>query len=89
MKFKELRRFVSKVDSISIMLLSIGDVDDNYLNIEHVPDKYDEYEVIGFGCADCLDVDGYDFLQKGVEFYLDDVQHDENSHRRSPMRRLQ
>lgn len=72
-KFGELRKFVSRVDAISIMLKSIGDVDDNYVTIDNTPDKYDNYDVIGFGHVDCVSVDDIDIPLNGVEFYLDDT----------------
>lgn len=73
--FKDLRPLVSKTDSISIMLKSIGDVFENYLVIDLVPDRFDKYPVIGFGGCDHIPIlsEEKDYpLMKGVEFYLDD-----------------
>lgn len=72
MKFGELRKLVSKTDAISIMLKSIGDVDNNYYFIANVPTKYDDFDVIGFGSVTAVPVDG-DVIGHGTEFYLDDT----------------
>ena len=72
MKFGQLRNLVAKTDAISIMLKSIGDVDQNYYFIAQVPDKYNDYEVIGFGSVTAVPVNG-DVLSHGTEFYLDDT----------------
>lgn len=73
MKFGEIRSLVSKTDAISIMLTSTGDVDENYINIKCVPDKYDNMDVVGFGNVNCVHVHGVDCLLHGTEFYLDDT----------------
>lgn len=74
MKFKKLRKRISKTDAISIMLLikSEGDVYEQYLNISHVPHIFDEMKVIGIGYTDGVSFPNIDCLFKGVEVYLDD-----------------
>ena len=79
MKFKKIRKIVSKTDAISIMLSSIGDVDKNYINIDAVPDKYDKMKVIGFGRVSGITVENKHFdgiLLNGVEFLLNDEKKD-------------
>lgn len=74
--FKDLRPLVSKTDSISIMLKSIGDVFENYLTIDLVPDRFDKFPVIGFGGCDHIPIlnEERDYpIMKGMEFYLDDT----------------
>jgi len=72
LKFKKLRKKVAKTDAISIMLTSIGDVYENYINIDHVPHIFDEMKVKGFGSVNSMHVPGCDILLRGTEFYLDD-----------------
>ena len=74
MKFKKLRRRISKTDAISIMLLikSKGDVYKQYLNISDVPHFFDEMKVIGIGYNDHISIPNIDCILKGVEVYLDD-----------------
>ena len=72
MTFGEIRGYVSKTDAISIMLKSIGDVDNNYYFITNVPTKYNDFDVIGFGSVTAVPVDG-DVIGYGIEFYLDDT----------------
>ena len=72
MTFGEIRQYVSKTDAISIMLKSIGDVDNNYYFITNVPAKYNDFDVIGFGSVTAVPVDG-DAIGYGIEFYLDDT----------------
>lgn len=72
MKFGELRKLVSKTNAISIMLKSIGDVDNNYYFITNVPAKYNDFDVIGFGSVTAVPVDDV-IIGYGIEFYLDDT----------------
>lgn len=75
MLFKECRKIVSKTDGISIMLSSIGDVYDTYISIEQVPNRFNNFEVIGFSSLDVIPVllDGKKAtIRRGIEFYLND-----------------
>lgn len=70
--FGELRKYVAKTDAIEIMLTSLdGDVQDNWMCMDMVPDRYNEMEVVGFGSQYCILNDGSS--HRGIEFYLDDI----------------
>lgn len=71
--FGTMRKLVSKTAAIQIMLASTGDVEDNWAFIDLVPERYNDMRVIGFDGMNDISVQGYDFLMKGIEFYLDDI----------------
>ena len=48
LKFKELRRYISKIDRLSVCKKEDLSYD-NYRYIDHVPASYDEYYVYGIG----------------------------------------
>lgn len=48
LKFKDLRKFISVIDRVSICMRETL-MYDNYTFIQDVPDKYDEYYVYGIG----------------------------------------
>lgn len=77
MKFKNIKKLISKTDAISIMLVSTGgNIDCSYINYHSLPDKYDDMEVIGFGHASTIKVDDNHFKDvtlTGIEFMLDDT----------------
>ena len=48
MKFKEIKRYISAIDRVSICMYETLRYE-NYRFIRRVPDKYDEYYVYGIG----------------------------------------
>lgn len=48
MKFKELRKYISQIDKVSICILETSRYE-NYLLFKEVPDKYDDLFVYGIG----------------------------------------
>lgn len=72
--FGEIRHLAAKTSVIVILLTSVGgDVFDTFINMEHVPESFNDLKVIGFGEVNCVKVDGYDCLFDALEFYLDDI----------------
>lgn len=69
MKFKKLKKLISKTDYVRIV---VDDVDDGeYLSSEFLPDKYDDYQVVGFEHAHHILVgDHKDLSGDGVEVVL-------------------
>lgn len=69
MKFKKLKKLIAKTDYVRIV---VNDVDDgNYLSSEFVPDKYDDYQVVGFEHAHHILVsDHKELTGDGVEVVL-------------------
>lgn len=74
-QFKDLRNLVAQTDAVDIMVASTGDVENSYLNMDLVPERYNDMRVIGFGAQDTIFVKGFDGPLRGVEFYLDDIGH--------------
>lgn len=75
LQFKDLRDVVAKTEPIQIMTVSTGDVENSYLNMDYVPERYDDMTVIGFSSIDCIHIKGFDLPMRGTEFLLDDVDH--------------
>lgn len=48
MKFKELRKYISRIDKVSICMLETSAYE-NYLLLKDVPDSYDDFFVYGIG----------------------------------------
>lgn len=68
--FAEVRNLLSKTDGIQIILSgNEEELYENYLTIEHVPDKYNSYEVCGIGNSDSIET-GLGFADKGLEVLL-------------------
>ena len=69
MKFKKLKKLIAKTDYVRIVA---NDKDKGeYLSSEFVPDKYDDYQVVGFEHANRILVsDHKDLTGDGVEVVL-------------------
>lgn len=76
MLFKECRKVVSKTDAISILLYSMEEgVYQTYPDINFVPERFNNMEVIGFAAEDTIPVEileGKNMMMRGIEFYLND-----------------
>lgn len=72
--FGEIRKLVAKTDAVQICTASNdGDVEDNWLHVDLVPDRYNSMNVIGFCSMDCIFNNDVDVPLKGIEFLLDDI----------------
>lgn len=70
MKFKKLKKLIAKTDYIRIVEEAVNE-DSEYLSSEFVPDKYDDYHVIGFSHAKHISVsDHKELTGDGVEVVL-------------------
>lgn len=75
LQFKDFREVIAKTEPVQIMTSSTGDVENSYLNMDYVPERYDDMEVLGFSSIDCIHVKGIDAPLRGTEFYLHDIGH--------------
>ena len=73
-KFKDLRKYISVIDKISICDKESLKYE-NFLRIEKVPDKYDDFYVYGIGLIESefpenLDGSGQIVLSKCIEIMI-------------------
>ena len=72
MKFKKLRKILSRTDRIQTCLKSTGDTDKVFLTVSDIPDTYDNFSVISVGVTHITDIQILG-LVPAIEIYLDNV----------------
>lgn len=76
MRFKKLKKVISKTDSISVLLTNDGgDEAQTFLTKKDIPKKFNNMEVVGIGSCKGIKIDKPEFkgqLFTGIEVLLDD-----------------
>lgn len=75
MKFKKLKKRLEHARAVQICLTSKGgDIDGTFYYTEEIPDKYDNFSVIGIGVTHVhTDISENKPLLPALEFLLDDI----------------
>lgn len=72
MKFKKLKRHMSRTDPIQTCLKRTGDTDKLFFTVYDIPDTYDNFPVINVGITHVIDPVTSNIIP-AIEIYLDDV----------------
>lgn len=72
MKFKKLRKILSRANCIHTCLKSTGDTDKVFLTVSDIPDTYDNFPVISVGITHVKDIKTLG-LTPAFDIYLDNV----------------